>query len=192
MLNKIRCEWVTNGSLIDYHDKEWGVPIRNDTKIFEFLLLDGAQAGLSWLTILRKREFYRNAFDNFNPIKISSYTSKDVSRLLKYDGIIRNKTKIKSAINNAKKFLHIQKEFGTFSHYIWNFVNYEPIVNNFKKWKNVPTLSLTSEMISKDLKNRGFTFVGPTICYAFMQSIGLVNDHIVPCFRRDEIRRFYH
>jgi len=181
-----RCEWATSPILAKYHDKEWGIPLHNDRKLFEFLILDGAQAGLSWSTILAKRNAYRNAFRNFNPKRISKFTSKDVGQLMNNDGIVRNKMKIKSAINNSLRFLEVSGEFGSFDEYIWGFVCYETIRNNYDTWNDVPVTSKESETMSKDMKKRGFTFVGPTICYAFMQSAGLVNDHVSGCFRRNE------
>jgi len=182
-----RCEWVTSSILTKYHDKEWGVPLHNDRKLFEFLILDGAQAGLSWSTILAKRSAYRNAFKNFNPKKISQFTLQDVEQLMKNDRIVRNKMKIMSAINNSCKFLEVSAEFGSFDKYVWGFVDNEVILNNYDTWEDVPATSPESEKMSRDMKKREFTFVGPTICYAFMQSAGLVNDHISECFRRNEI-----
>lgn len=179
---KIRCIWAKDDLTIEYHDNEWGIPQHNDSKLFEFLVLEGAQAGLSWSTILKRREGYRKAFSNFDPFKVSKYTQKHVEKLLDNQEIIRNRLKINSAINNAKHFLKIQKEFGSFDQYIWSFVNYEPIINNFKKISDLPASTSISEKMSKDLRNRGFNFVGPTICYAFMQAIGMVNDHTVDCF----------
>jgi DNA-3-methyladenine glycosylase I len=185
---KKRCGWATNELLQKYHDKEWGVPLHQDRKLFEFLLLDGAQAGLSWSTILGRRKSYRKAFNSFNPKKISMYTASDISRLLRDNGIIRNGQKIKSAINNAKRFLEVVDEFGTFDKYIWSFVDYKTITNRYQKWKNVPPFSSESQNMSYDLKKRGFSFVGPTICYAFMQSAGMVNDHTTSCFRYHELK----
>ena len=185
---KKRCGWATNELLQKYHDKEWGVPLHQDRKLFEFLLLDGAQAGLSWSTILGRRKSYRKAFNSFNPKKISMYTASDISRLLRDNGIIRNGQKIKSAINNAKRFLEVVDEFGTFDKYIWSFVDYKTITNRYQKWKNVPPFSSESQNMSYDLKKRGFSFVGPTICYAFMQSAGMVNDHSTSCFRYHELK----
>lgn len=185
-----RCPWVPldNKLYINYHDKEWGVPVHSDKKHFEFLILEGAQAGLSWQTILKRRVGYRRAFANFYPQKVAKFTSKDKSKLLKDPGIIRNKLKISSAINNAKQFLKIRKEFGSFDKYIWQFVNKKPIVHRLKKLTDYPAFIKQSEVLSKDLKKRGFTFVGPTIIYAHMQSCGLVNDHTLNCFRYNEIR----
>ena len=179
-----RCEWAVNSLLECYHDHEWGVPLHNDKKLFEFLILDGAQAGLTWALILKRRKEYKKAFSNFQPEKIISYSKKDVNSLLKNKGIIRNKMKIESVINNAKRFLQVKDEFGSFNKYIWSFVGNKTIINSYKKWKEIPAYSEESKKMSGDLKKRGFTFVGPTICYAFMQSSGMVNDHITSCFRR--------
>jgi DNA-3-methyladenine glycosylase I len=181
-----RCSWAGKEDMIEYHDKEWGVEVHNDKKLFEFLILEGAQAGLSWSTILKRREGYREAFCDFDVEKVSKLTLEDEERLLKNEKIIRNKLKIKSAIGNAKAFIKIQKEFGSFDKYIWGFVD-EKIVNNIKKMKDVPVNTFISDSISKDLKKRGFNFVGSTICYAFMQAIGMVNDHEVSCFRFEEV-----
>ncbi len=180
---KIRCGWAKDDLNIEYHDNEWGIPQHDDKKLFEFLVLEGAQAGLSWSTILKLREGYRKAFSNFDPLKVSKYTSKHIEKLLNNPKIIRNRLKINSAINNAKYFLKIQKEFGSFDKYVWNFVNHKPIMNNFKKFTDLPTSTLISKKLSKDLKIRGFTFVGPIICYALMQAIGMVNDHTYGCFK---------
>ncbi|MFB5605341.1 MAG: DNA-3-methyladenine glycosylase I [Nitrosarchaeum sp.] len=179
---KNRCVWAKDELNIEYHDNEWGVPQHDDQKLFEFLVLEGAQAGLSWTTILKRRDGYRKAFSNFDPLKVSKYSSKNIEKLLCNPEIIRNKLKINSTINNAKHFLEIQKEFGSFDKYIWGFVNYKPIINNFKKHTDLPSSTFISKKMSDDLKNRGFTFIGPTICYAFMQAIGMVNDHTVDCF----------
>lgn len=178
-----RCSWATSPLMIKYHDKEWGVPVHDERKLFEFLVLEGVQAGLSWEIVLKKRENYRKAFHNFDPVKISKYTEKDIRRLLNDSGIIRNKLKITAAINNAKRFLEAQKEFGSFDKYIWSFVNNKPIRNKFRSLKDIPTRTELSDLISKDLKKRGFSFVGSTICYAHMQATGMVNDHVVSCFR---------
>ena len=180
---KIRCIWAKDVLNIEYHDNEWWIPQHNDAKLFEFLVLEVAQAGLSWSTILKRREGYRKAFSNFDPFKVSKYTQNHVEKLLDNQGIIRNRLKINSAINNAKQFLKIKKEFGSFDKYIWSFVNHKSIINNFKKHSDLPVSTTISEKISKDLRNRGFTFVGPTICYAFMQAVGMVNDHTSKCFR---------
>ena len=180
---EIRCKWAKDDLNIEYHDKEWGTPQHDDKKLFEFLILEGAQAGLSWSTILKRREGYKKAFSNFDPIRVSTYTTKHVEKLLHNKEIIRNNLKIRSAINNAKHFLKIQSEFGSFDKYVWSFVNDKPIINNFKNLSDLPPSSLVSEKLSADLKKRGFNFVGPTICYAFMQAVGMVNDHTVDCFR---------
>ena len=184
-----RCEWATDTLLKEYHDKEWGVPLHNDKKLFEFLILDGAQAGLSWSTILKKRDAYRKAFDRFDPKKVAVYTRTDVKRLLTNKGIVRNRQKIESAINNAKCFLKVKAEFGSFDKYIWEFVEQKTITNKYQRWKDIPPYSDESNDMSVDLKKRGFSFVGPTICYAIMQSAGMVNDHITSCFRYREINQ---
>ncbi len=180
---KKRCEWAKDEPNITYHDKEWGRAQHNDQKLFEFLILEGAQAGLSWSTILKRRAGYRKAFSDFDALRVSKYTQKRVEKLLKDESIIRNKLKINSAINNAKQFLKIQKEFGSFDYYLWGFVNHKPIKNKFKKLSDLPASTEISEKLSQDLKKRGFNFVGPKICYALMQAIGMVNDHTVGCFR---------
>ncbi len=179
---KKRCEWAKDEPNITYHDKEWGKPQHNDQKLFEFLILEGAQAGLSWTTILKRRDGYRAAFSDFDPLKVSKYTQKRVEKLLKDESIIRNKLKINSAINNAKLFLKIQEEFGSFDKYLWRFVGNKPIKNKFKKLSDLPATTEISEKLSQDLKKRGFNFVGPTICYALMQATGMVNDHTSNCF----------
>ena len=185
---KTRCSWAESNKLMQsYHDKEWGLPIYDDTKLFEFLILEGAQAGLSWSTIVNKRENYRKAFDNFNPNKISKYNNKKVQELLSNSVIVRNKLKINSAILNAQIFLEIKTEFCSFKNYVWQFVNNKPIKNNFKHISDLPTTTQESDEMSKDLKKRGFKFVGSTICYAFMQSVGMVNDHYKSCFRYKEV-----
>ncbi len=181
--NMPRCKWATGDLMACYHDDKWGVPLHADCELFEMLILEGAQAGLSWSTILKRQDTYRQAFDNFDPRKVSKYTQKDISRLLKDEGIVRNKLKIHSAIRNAKRFLEIQKEFGSFDKYIWSFVNYTPIVNRQKRHSDVPASTGLSDKISADLTKRGFNFVGTTICYAFMQAIGIVNDHTRDCFK---------
>jgi len=184
-----RCSWPADDPLmIAYHDREWGMPLHDDRKLFEFIVLDGAQAGLSWSTVLRKRENYRKAFQGFDPAVVARYTEKDVQRLLKDVGIIRNRLKIESAITNAKMFLDIQKEFASFDAYIWQFVDNKPIQHAFRRLAQIPATSNESDAMSKDLKKRGFKFVGSTICYAFMQAAGLVNDHLVDCFRYREVR----
>lgn len=187
-----RCSWPGDWSeisslMIKYHDEEWGVPTHDNRKLFEFLILEGAQAGLSWETVLKKRENYHKAFDNFNPQKIAAYTKKDIKRLLVDKGIIRNRLKIEAAVTNARRFLEVKKEFGSFDKYIWQFVGYKTIVNRFESLKELPAKTKESDAMSKDLKRRGFKFVGPTICYAFMQAVGMVNDHTVDCFRYKEI-----
>jgi len=177
-----RCGWAASEPNTTYHDKEWGRPEHDDQKLFEFLILEGAQAGLSWVTILKRREGYRKAFSNFDVKKVAKFNKKQINALLKNESIIRNHLKINSAITNAKQFIKVQEEFGSFDKYIWSFVNYKPIKNNFKNISEIPSSSLISEKISKDLKKRGFNFVGPTICYALMQAIGMVNDHTMDCF----------
>ena len=177
-----RCQWAKDEPNITYHDNEWGTPQHDDQKLFEFLILEGAQAGLSWVTILKRRDGYKKAFSDFNVLKVSKYTQKRVQKLLKDESIIRNKLKINSAINNAKQFLKIQKEFDSFDNYLWGFVNYRSIKNKFKKLSDIPTSTEISEKLSQDLKKRGFNFVGPTICYALMQAVGMVNDHTSDCF----------
>ena len=179
---KKRCDWAKDEPNTTYHDEEWGTPQHNDQKLFEFLILEGAQAGLSWVTILKRRDGYGKAFSDFDAKKVSKYTQKRVERLLQDESIIRNKLKINSAINNAKLFLKIQDEFGSFDKYIWGFVNHKPIKNKFKKHSEIPATSEISEKLSQDLKKRGFNFVGPTICYALMQAIGMVNDHTSNCY----------
>ena len=178
-----RCAWARNDLAIAYHDKEWGVPQHDDRVLFEFLILEGAQAGLSWDTILQKRENYRKAFNNFDPERISRYDGKKTKDLLNNDGIIRNRLKIASAVGNAKAFLAVQKEFGSFDKYIWEFVGGRPRVNSFRPGDRVPASTAESDAMSTDLKKRGFNFVGSTICYAFMQAVGMVNDHATNCFR---------
>jgi DNA-3-methyladenine glycosylase I len=188
--NRKRCEWPGSNVLMqEYHDNEWGVPLHDDKKLFEFLILDAFQAGLSWQTILNKRENFRKAFHNFNAKKISRYKQKDLKRLLQDSGIIRNKLKIESSITNAQLFLQIQKEFGSFDKYIWKFTNHRTIHNKHKSTKNLPAKTSHSDAMSKALKERGFKFCGSTICYAFMQAAGMVNDHTTDCFRHDEILR---
>ncbi len=186
MNDKIRCQWCVGDKLYqEYHDKEWGKPIYDDAILFEFIILESFQAGLSWITILKKRENFRNAFDNFNYKKIANYDEKKIAELMQNAGIIRSELKIKSAISNAKAFLKIQQEFGSFSKYIWNFTNGKPIVNHPKTVIDVPAKTILSESISKDLKKREFKFVGPTIVYAYMQAVGIVNDHVADCFTRN-------
>jgi DNA-3-methyladenine glycosylase I len=189
----LRCPWVdlSKPDYIDYHDKEWGVPLHDDRRLFEFLTLEAAQAGLSWYTVLRKRENYRLAFDHFDPAKVAEYDERKIQELLMNPGIIRNKAKIAAAINNARRFLEIQEQFGSFDVYIWKFVDGRPIVNDLAQLGNYPTTSQESDAMSKDLRQRGFTFVGSTICYAHMQATGMVNDHPIACARRQEILKSY-
>jgi len=183
-----RCEWTNSAPLnIEYHDSEWGVPVHEDTKLFEFLLLDAFQAGLSWLTILKKRNHFRKVFEDFNFRKIASFDQVRIDELMKDPGIIRNKLKIESAVQNAKAFIAVVDEFGSFDRYIWQFVNYCTIINQWKTLKEIPTQTIEAQKMSKDLLKRGFKFVGPTICYAFMQAAGLVCDHKVDCFRYKQI-----
>jgi DNA-3-methyladenine glycosylase I len=184
----MRCSWAKNELAIAYHDAEWGVPLHDERGLFEFLILEGAQAGLSWDTILRKRENYRAAFDNFDAEKVAKYDAKKVAELLQNEGIIRNRLKIASAIGNAQAFLRVQDEIGSFDRYIWDFVGGKPMKNKIKDMSEVPAKTTVSDAISKDLKKRGFNFVGSTIMYAFMQATGMVNDHLVTCFRYKEIR----
>lgn len=185
---KTRCDWAGSDPLyLKYHDTEWGVPVHDDRQWFEFLILEGAQAGLSWLTILRKRSNYRRVFDNFKPDKIAAYDTDKIKVLLSDTGIIRNKLKINAAIQNASSFLTVQQEFGSFDHYIWQFVGGRTSKNSWKSVQEIPAQTRLSAALSADLKKRGFKFVGPTICYAFMQATGLVNDHIVGCFRYTEV-----
>jgi DNA-3-methyladenine glycosylase I len=189
MDNKKRCEWVPldNPLYVKYHDEEWGVPIHDDQLLFEFLILEGMQAGLSWLTILRKRENFRTAFDHFDPRKITLYNEKKIEELMQNSGIIRNRRKIEAAVQNGKAFLEVQAEFGSFDTFIWQFVEGKPIINQWKTLKEIPAKTPLSDTISKELKKRGFKFVGSTIIYAHMQATGMVNDHTVDCFRYKEI-----
>ena len=186
-----RCPWVdlTKEDYIDYHDREWGVPVHDDRRLFEFLTLESAQAGLSWYVVLRKRENYRRVFDQFDPAKIARYTERRVAKLLQDPGIIRNRQKVLAAINNAGRFLEVQEEFGSFATYMWRFVDGKPIVHEIQTMRDYPTTSPESDAMSKDLRQRGFKFVGSTICYAHMQATGMVNDHVMDCFRRKEITR---
>jgi DNA-3-methyladenine glycosylase I len=186
---RIRCAWPSSRISISYHDREWGVPLKDDRKLFEFLVLDAAQAGLSWEIILRKREGFRAAFDNFDPEKIARYDDKKIKELLGDERIIRNRLKIESAISNARAFLAVQKECGTFARYIWQFVEGKPKINARRSLKDIPATSPESDAMSKALKKRGFRFVGSTICYAFMQAAGMVNDHAIDCFRHAELAR---
>ena len=185
-----RCAWGTNDPMmIEYHDTEWGVPVHDDRKLFEFLVLDAFQAGVSWSIVLHKRENFRRAFHHFNARRIAQYDQRDVNRLLGDAGIIRNRLKIAATINNAQRFLQVQKEFGSFDKYIWSFVGGKPIVHRFKTIKQIPATSKESDTLSADLKARGFKFVGSTICYAFMQAAGMVNDHTANCFRSHQVNR---
>jgi len=184
---KTRCQWAKSELMIQYHDMEWGVPVHDDRKLFEFLTLDAFQAGLSWEIILKKRENFRKALDNFDPEKISRYTTGKVEKLMQDSGIVRNRLKIESTVSNAAAFLKVQREFGSFETYIWDFVGGEPIVNTFKTLDEIPPSTPESDIMSKDLKKRGFRFVGSTICYAFMQAAGMVNDHTLDCFRYREL-----
>ena len=186
---KKRCEWVGEDQLLmDYHDNEWGVPLHDDQSLFEFIILEGVQAGLSWLTILKKRKNYRLAFAGFDPVVVAKYDEKKIQELLQNRGIVRNNLKIRATITNARSFLKIQKEFGSFDKYIWQFVGNIPIRNRWKRLNEIPSKSVKSELMSRDLKQRGFKFVGPTMCYAFMQAIGMVNDHTIHCFRYEDLK----
>jgi DNA-3-methyladenine glycosylase I len=189
-LARKRCAWVNldDHLMLAYHDREWGVPVHDDRKHFEFLILEGAQAGLSWSTVLKKREAYRKAFDHFDPAKVARFTAARIEKLLQDPGIIRNRLKIYSAVRNAKAFLKVQKEFGSFDTYCWRFVDGKPKVNKLTSMQQIPATSPESDAFSKDLKQRGFNFVGSTIIYAHMQAIGMVNDHLVDCFRYRELR----
>jgi DNA-3-methyladenine glycosylase I len=183
-----RCPWCLKfEQYIQYHDEEWGVPVHNDRVHFEFLILEGAQAGLSWSTILKKRNGYRKNFAEFDPVKVSRFTEKRIEKILQDPGIIRNKLKVKAAVHNAKQFLEVQKEFGSFDKYIWSFVNHKPIVNKWKTLKQIPATTKQSDALSKDLITRGFKFVGSTVMYAHMQACGLVNDHLVDCWRYEKV-----
>lgn len=185
-----RCAWGTSNDLmIEYHDKEWGVPLHDDHKLFEFFVLEGFQAGLSWQIVLNKRENFRHAFDNFNPKIIAAYNEKKIQQLILDKLIIRNKQKIRACVNNAQRFHEIQNEFGSFDKYIWGFVDFKPIQNAFKSIKDLPAKTELSDLISADLKNRGFKFVGSTVVYAHMQATGMVNDHVVDCFRYNEVQQ---
>jgi DNA-3-methyladenine glycosylase I len=185
-----RCEWCgTEAIYVDYHDKEWGVPVHDDPLHFEMIILDGAQAGLSWITILKRRDGYRRAFDDFDVNKVARYSDKKIEKLLTDPGIIRNRLKVKSAVQNAKAFLEVQKEIGSFDSYIWQFVDYKTIQNNRKNMSELPAKTQESDAMSKDLKKRGFSFVGSTICYAYMQAAGMVNDHTTDCFRFKELKK---
>ncbi|CAB5149486.1 DNA-3-methyladenine glycosylase (EC [Olavius algarvensis associated proteobacterium Delta 3] len=184
-----RCPWAwTDPLYIRYHDTEWGVPIHDDRKLFEFLILEGAQAGLSWLTILKKRPEYRRAFDNFDPSKVARYRAAKIERLLSNPGIVRNRLKVAAAVSNAESCLHVQNDFGSFEGFIWQFVDGQPVTNHWSRMEDVPTESASSRAMSRELKRRGFKFVGPTICYAFMQAVGMVNDHLTTCFRYRDVQ----
>jgi len=187
--NSTRCHWAQNALAVDYHDKEWGTPVHDDRTLFEFLVLEGAQAGLSWDTVLQKRINYRKAFNNFDAKKVAKYDASKQKTLLKNPGIIRNRLKIASTIRNAKAFLAVQKEFGSFDKYIWQFVGGKPKINSWRAGQRLPASTPESDAMSKDLKKRGFNFVGSTICYAFMQATGMVNDHAVECFRYSKLDR---
>jgi DNA-3-methyladenine glycosylase I len=182
-----RCPWALGEQYIAYHDREWGVPVHDDRLLFEFLILEGAQAGLSWATILNKRQNYRAAFDNFDPTLVARYGARERKRLLANAGVVRNRLKIDSAIQNAKSFLEVRKEFGTFDKYIWQFVGGRPKQNKWRSMRDVPSKTPESDAMSKDLRRRGFRFVGSTICYAFMQAVGMVNDHLVDCYRHRQL-----
>ena len=186
-----RCGWASNDLNIAYHDTEWGVPVHDDNRLFEFLILEGAQAGLSWDTILKKREAYREAFAGFDPAKVARFSDAKLAKLLTNEGIIRNRLKIKSAVSNAKAFLKVQKELGSFDRYVWSFVGQKPVVNK-RRGGDVPATTPVSDSLARDLKRRGFNFVGSTIMYAFMQATGMVNDHLVSCFRYKEIAHENH
>ncbi len=182
-----RCTWARSELEIEYHDREWGVPQHDDTRLFELLVLEGAQAGLSWSTILRKRDNYRRAFADFDPARVARFTPKQIERLMSDDGIVRNRLKIQSAIRNARVFRDVQAEFGSFDNYLWSFVGGEPRRNAWADLREVPPRTALSDRLSKELRRRGFNFVGSTICYAFMQAVGMVNDHLVDCYRHDQI-----
>ena len=187
---RTRCPWSTSDPLyLQYHDTEWGVPVHDDRTLFEMLLLEGAQAGLSWITILKKRDNYRKAFDGFNPEAIARYDRRKVKQLLSDEGIVRNRLKIEGTIRNAQAFIEVQQEFGSFDRYIWRFVDGRPIVNSWKLPKDIPAKTPVSDAMSKDLKKRGFSFVGSTICYAFMQAVGMVNDHEISCFCYERVKK---
>jgi DNA-3-methyladenine glycosylase I len=189
-----RCPWVdlTKVDYVEYHDNEWGVPVYDDRLLFEFLTLESAQAGLSWYTVLKKRENYRRAFKNFEPEKIAKFNQANIEKLLVNPGIIRNRLKIEATVNNARKFLEVQTKYGSFAKYIWGFVCGEPKINNIRKLSDYPTTSKESDALSKDLKSRGFKFLGSTICYAHMQATGMVNDHSLDCFRKNDIIEKYN
>jgi DNA-3-methyladenine glycosylase I len=189
MAERIRCPWGSNPQMIAYHDHVWGVPAHDDRVLFEFLILEGAQAGLSWYTILRKRAAYRRAFARFNPAAVAKFDRRRIAALLADDGIVRNRLKIESAVRNARAFLEVQREFGTFDAYVWRFVGGRARINRWRSMRQLPARTVESDALSKDLKKRGFNFVGSTICYAFMQAVGMVNDHMVGCFRYKTLSR---
>ncbi len=187
-MSQTRCAWVPDDPLYRaYHDEEWGTPVHDDRLLFEFLILEGAQAGLSWSTILKKRDHYRAAFDGFDPARVAAYDADKIAALLADPGIVRNRRKVESAVQNARAFLEVQREFGSFDAYVWGFVGGKPLHNGFRSLAEIPAETPESRALSKDLKRRGFNFVGPTICYAFMQAVGMVNDHTVDCFRYAEL-----
>jgi len=188
-MDKTRCAWAgTDPIYVEYHDTEWGVPVRDDRRLFEFLILEGAQAGLSWITILKRREGYREAFDGFEPERVARFSATKIERLLQNPNIIRNRLKVQSAVDNAKAFLKVQEEFGDFATYQWGFVNNRPLVNRHRSMQDVPPRTELSDALSRDLKKRGFSFIGSTIVYAHMQAVGMVNDHVVSCFRYKEVQ----
>ncbi|MCU0453383.1 MAG: DNA-3-methyladenine glycosylase I [Bacteroidetes bacterium] len=190
MNRRVRCDWCGDDPIyVKYHDREWGRPVRDDRSLFEFLLLESAQAGLSWITILRKRDAYRKAYHHFDPERIARYSRRDVERLMSNAGIVRNRAKIEASIDNARAYLAVRDEFGSGRAYLWSFVGSKPLVNRFRRLKDLPAFSPEAERMSKDLKARGFRFVGPTICYAFMQATGMVNDHLIGCYRHPDQRR---
>jgi DNA-3-methyladenine glycosylase I len=193
MVHNKRCDWLTVDAIyIAYHDIEWGVPVHDDTKLFEMLILEGAQAGLSWLTVLKRRESYRQAYDSFDPAKIAKWDKAKIEALLKNPGIIRNRLKVKAAVINAQAYLKVIEEFGSFDAFIWSFVGDSPIRNSWRNIKEIPATTPESDTMSKELKKRGFKFTGSTICYAFMQAVGMVNDHTVDCFRYNEINEYHN
>lgn len=190
---RCRCPWVdlSKSDYVEYHDKEWGVPVHDDRLLFEFLTLESAQAGLSWYTVLKKREHFRKAFENFEPVKVAAFDRAKIEELLLNPGIIRNRLKIEATVNNARRFLAVQGEYGSFSKYIWGFVGGRPKINALRKLSDYPATTRESDALSRDLKKRGFQFLGPTVCYAHMQATGMVNDHILDCFRRSEVIKGY-
>ena len=189
-MTKYRCSWPKDDPIyLEYHDKEWGVPVYDDRELFEKLILDGAQAGLSWIIILKRQANYRKAYDQFDPLKMANWTERKIETLMKDSGIIRNRLKILAAQKNARAYLDLVDEKGNFSDFLWSFVDHESITNSWKSWEETPAVTKDSEKMSKELKSRGFQFVGPTICYAFMQAVGMVNDHITSCFRHSEIAK---